>query len=220
MSKKLKPYWMALHVEKFLADTGSLSLSEIGAYIVLLCNMWRSEDGTLPNDDDRLARSARVYRPHWHRIWSGIKDLFDIDGDRVTSTDLQADLGKANALIVMRRAQGKLGGETTQFKRSLNANQPLKLMASKPLKDNKVGGSNCYSQLQLQDNKKEGEGSPLPLPRMGVASGPPHDLADSPPTESPKMVCREEADSPSLGDPLNQALANFGEAFRRRGGGR
>jgi uncharacterized protein YdaU (DUF1376 family) len=95
MSKKLKPYWMALHVEKFLADTGSLSLSEIGAYIVLLCNMWRSEDGTLPNDDDRLARSARVYRPHWHRIWSGIKDLFDIDGDRVTSTDLQADLGKA-----------------------------------------------------------------------------------------------------------------------------
>ena len=82
MSTRMKPLWMPLYVEKFLADTGGLTPSQGGAYIRLLCAMWRSEDGTLPNNDAKLARSAGVGSNNWMRVWPAIKSLFDIDGDR------------------------------------------------------------------------------------------------------------------------------------------
>ena len=41
---------MPLYVEKFLADTSGFTPTEGGAYINLLCAMWRSDDGTLPNE--------------------------------------------------------------------------------------------------------------------------------------------------------------------------
>jgi uncharacterized protein YdaU (DUF1376 family) len=125
MSKnKCKPLWMPLYVEKFLADTAHLSPSQGGAYVRLLCKMWLSEDGTLPNDPALLARVGGVYPPKWKRVWGAIKSLFDVDGDLVTNADLQAELGKANAIIVTRRAIGSLGGQTTQIRRGLKTDKP------------------------------------------------------------------------------------------------
>src|SRR5262245_16936480 len=104
---------MPPNVERFLADTSNLTPSEGWAYINIICHMWRSHDGTLSNDEIHLARSARVYRPRWNRIWTGIKHLFDVDGERVTCTNLQAELGRANAKTVIRQAMGRLGGLAT-----------------------------------------------------------------------------------------------------------
>ena len=134
MSKKTKPLWMPLYVEKFLADTTNLSAAEGWAYINLLVSMWRADDGTLPTDAVKLTRCGKVYPPRWSRVWSAIKHLFDVDGDRVTSVELQAERGKANALLVTKRAAASLGGHTTQFKRSMNGVHTPSMKAPKPLK--------------------------------------------------------------------------------------
>ena len=116
--RRVKALWMPLYVTDFIADTTNLTASQGWAYINLLCAMWRTEDGTLPHDADTLARVGKVHRPRWAKVWGAIKSLFDVDGDRVTSASLQAELGKANALIVTRRAAAQLGGRTTQFRRA------------------------------------------------------------------------------------------------------
>ena len=68
--------------------------------------MWRSDDGTLPNHDTQLARSDGLVDDIGRGCGLESNHLFDIDGDRVTNSDLQAELGKANALIVTKRTVG------------------------------------------------------------------------------------------------------------------
>jgi uncharacterized protein YdaU (DUF1376 family) len=157
MSKKCKPIWMPLYIEKFLADTAHLTAAQCGALINLLCAMWRSDDGTLPDDAEMLTRISKVHPPHWNRTWKAIKSLFDIDGDRVTNPDLQRELGMANAKIVTNRAAGALGGRTTKWKRTLrpvdnsihtptmNAIHTPTMTAPKPLKNNDVGAANAVA---------------------------------------------------------------------------
>jgi uncharacterized protein YdaU (DUF1376 family) len=193
MSKKQAPLWMPLYVEKFLADTSGLTLSQVGAYINLLCVMWRSQDGLLPNDDATLARSAKVERKHWWRVWPAIKSLFDIDGDRVTSADLQIELGKANARIVLKRGLGALGGQVTQFKRVLSRDP---LTPPKPLKTH--SGAQATAQANYKRNIKEEEersGSPRPergSPSLKVVSSE-EPMADSLHNHEPPESRREEA---------------------------
>ena len=119
MSKPCKPLWMPLYINQFLADTTSLTPVQGWAYINMLCAMWRSEDGTLPNDPAKPAKIGKVHPPRWAGVWEEIEPLFDVDGDRVTIASLQAELGKANARIVVKRAMGSLGGQTTQFRRGM-----------------------------------------------------------------------------------------------------
>src|SRR5262245_15374983 len=140
MSKKTKPLWLPLYVEKFLADTTGLTLAQKGAYVMLLCAMWRSDDGSLPNDDKGLSRSIGTDKRNWWRIWPAIKHLFDVDGDLVTNTHLQSELGKSNAIIVARRAAGAMGAQMRALKNRLYVpTQP----APKLLKDNDRGSANA-----------------------------------------------------------------------------
>jgi uncharacterized protein YdaU (DUF1376 family) len=169
--KKKKPIWMPLYVAEFLADTASLTAAQVGAYINLLCAMWRSEDGTLEHDADTLARVGRVHRPRWARVWGAIKHLFDVDGDRVTSVPLQAELGKANALIASRRAAARIGGRTTQFRRTMNPPSLRTMTPSNPLKNN--NGAQANAQHNYNHNRKEKEeGGALPLPCNSKSAAP------------------------------------------------
>ena len=161
--RRVKPLWMPLYIAEFIADTTNLTASQGWAYINLLCAMWRSNDGTLPNDADTLARVGKVHRPRWAKVWGAIKSLFDVDGDRVTSVSLQAELGKANAKIVQARAAAHLGGATTQFRRSnrapMNAIHRSPMTAPKPLNNN--DGAQADASIPLKRttttnvNKKE-----------------------------------------------------------------
>ena len=174
MSKKVKPIWMPLYVTQFLADTAHLTAAQVGAYINLLCTMWNTKDGTLPNDTAALSRAGRVTPNNWRRTWQPLKPMFDIDGDLVTSADLQAERGKANALIVSRRAAGSIGGQTTQFyKRRSSHSEQTTLRASKPLKYNDGPQANAQANYNHNLKKEEGAGSPRPetgspLPKEGL----------------------------------------------------
>jgi uncharacterized protein YdaU (DUF1376 family) len=168
-SRPCKPLWMPLYVTQFLADTTHMTATQGWAYINLLCAMWRSDDGTLPNDNAVLARVSKVHPPLWEKAWNAIKHLFDVDGDRVTSAALQAELGKANAKIVMKRAAAAVGGKTTQFKRW---GSPIFKTAPKPLKSNDGAQADAQANYNHNiENKKEERGA-SPLPCEGKASAP------------------------------------------------
>jgi uncharacterized protein YdaU (DUF1376 family) len=61
MSKK--DQWMPLYVAEYLADTGHLSTTQHGAYLLLLMHYWRKRE--LPDDDKQLAAIAKLPL----RIW-------------------------------------------------------------------------------------------------------------------------------------------------------
>ena len=58
-----KYQWMPLWVGDFLGDTAHLNAAETGAYLLLLIHLWLN--GTLPNDDRKLARIARTTPRQW-----------------------------------------------------------------------------------------------------------------------------------------------------------
>lgn len=66
--------WMPLYIGDYLADTGHLSATEHGAYLLLLMHQWQT--GTLPADDVSLCRIARVHPPHWPRIRERLAPFF------------------------------------------------------------------------------------------------------------------------------------------------
>lgn len=67
--------WMPLYVADYLADTGHLSASEHGSYLLLIMHYW--SNGCLPDDDIKLARIARNTNAEWQKTKKSIEDFFE-----------------------------------------------------------------------------------------------------------------------------------------------
>jgi uncharacterized protein YdaU (DUF1376 family) len=80
-----------LWTDAYLGDTGHLSTLEHGAYLLLLITMWRS-GGSLPNDDRKLAKCARLTPSQWGRIRDTMMDFFTVEDGRVTQGRLTDEL--------------------------------------------------------------------------------------------------------------------------------
>ncbi len=68
--KENLPY-IPLNVDAFLADdkVALMNTQEVGAYILLLCRAWQQKQpGTLPSNDEWLARWARLDLDQWLKI--------------------------------------------------------------------------------------------------------------------------------------------------------
>lgn len=83
---------LPLWTDAYLADTGHLTTIEHGAYLLLLITMWRA-GGTLPNDDKKLARYARMTAGQWARIKPNMMPFFTITPDGITQGRLTDELG-------------------------------------------------------------------------------------------------------------------------------
>jgi hypothetical protein len=80
-----RPY-MPFYVGDHVAATSHLSAEEHGALCSLLFAMWRTQDGTLPNDSKALARVAHVHPPRWKRVFAAISDAFIIMDEAQNTT--------------------------------------------------------------------------------------------------------------------------------------
>lgn len=90
-----KPPAFLFNVDNWLGSTSveEMSGDQVKAYIYLLCRAWHQNPiATLPNDDARLARMARVSRDEWERIKPEILDQFKSNSNgRIYNERLQRE---------------------------------------------------------------------------------------------------------------------------------
>lgn len=96
-------YWMPLHVPDFFADAASLTAEERGALVCILCAVWRSPDGWLPDDSDDLARITGT-GDRWPSVKKRLAPLLVLEGGRITHAATQAQRIKAAEIIRRRKA--------------------------------------------------------------------------------------------------------------------
>lgn len=122
--------WFQLNADSLLSDpcTASMEVGEIGAYVLLLGNLWMSPDCTLPNDQ-RLLRELCKYAGDMTRVLA----CFSVRDGRLTHDQLHAEWSK---LVAFKAACGKAGkrGMVSRWKRSPDLNKVPYLNDNLPYK--------------------------------------------------------------------------------------
>lgn len=109
------PPYMPFYVGDYLADTTHLTTTEHGAYLLLLATMWRA-GGSLPNDDGKLARFARLTPAQWSRIKGAIISFFDVKDEVITQGRLAHEMERYSKAVKQRRDAGSRGGTAKALK--------------------------------------------------------------------------------------------------------
>lgn len=105
---------MPLYVGDYLGDTGHLSTTQHGAYLLLMMHYWRK--GELPDDDKQLAAITKLPL----RIWLDSREViqaFFLDGWRHKRID--DELFKMEEKTARRAAAGQKGGEKAALNRMM-----------------------------------------------------------------------------------------------------
>lgn len=119
--------WMPLYVADYLADTGHLSASEHGAYLLLIMHYWAN--GSLPSDDKKLARIARMSDKEWRAARDTVAEFF---GEGWRHARIECELADANAAYERRASAGRKGGKAQPKPKSDESNASSLLKQSQP----------------------------------------------------------------------------------------
>ncbi len=102
------PPYMRLFVADFVADIQDLSTEEIGSYFLLTMHYWRHGGlpaGTGPDDEDRLARIAKLTPERWQCVRNAMLRIFlpkwkhkriDAELERASAKSLKATMSANN----------------------------------------------------------------------------------------------------------------------------
>ena len=97
--------WMPLYVGDYLGDTGHLTTTQHGAYLLLMMHYWRK--GELPDDDRQLSKIAKLPLRTWCEYRATLQDFF-YDGWKHKRID--AELEKMMRVSAKRAIAGQKGG--------------------------------------------------------------------------------------------------------------
>lgn len=109
------PPFMPFYVGDYLADTTHLTVTEHGAYLLLLMSMWRN-GGSLPGDDKSLARHARCTRGQWERMRPVLMPFFHLTDTTITQARLASELTKHSEAVRQQRERSSNGGKAKALK--------------------------------------------------------------------------------------------------------
>lgn len=82
--------WMPFYFSDYLADTGHLSTTEHGAYLLLIAHYW--SHGSLPSDEAVIARITRMTARQWAQSRDVLRSLF---GDNWCHKRIDKELAQA-----------------------------------------------------------------------------------------------------------------------------
>lgn len=102
--------WMPLYIGDYLADTGHLTTTEHGAYLLLLMQAW-TRSGRLPDDDERLRRMARLTPQEWRRSRDTLRAFWVSDGAELQQPRLTREIARVESVSQERRQAGAIGAE-------------------------------------------------------------------------------------------------------------
>lgn len=144
------PPYMKLYVGDYLGDTHHLGSVEHGAYLLLLMAMWRS-GGSLPADDDGLARLSRCTPEQWGEIRRAILPFFSRSRGRLTHKRLASELAKYENTSCKRSEAGKRGG-----RKNTNDNNSVHKANAKQTKSNSRHNQNHNHNIDSEANASGG----------------------------------------------------------------
>ncbi|SHN86928.1 DUF1376 domain-containing protein [Bradyrhizobium erythrophlei] len=96
--------WVPFHGAEFFAKANLISDAQAIALLRLIWSYW--ENGGLPDDDQKLARIARMTPKQWNKSRAAISEFF---GDQWTSERLDLELAKIIDLSNKNREKAELG---------------------------------------------------------------------------------------------------------------
>jgi uncharacterized protein YdaU (DUF1376 family) len=97
--------WMPLYVGDYLGDTGHLTTTQHGAYLLLMMHYWRK--GELPDDDRQLSKIAKLPLKTWCEYRATLQDFF-YEGWKHKRID--AELARMMRVSEKRAIAGQKGG--------------------------------------------------------------------------------------------------------------
>lgn len=139
---------MPLWTDAYLADTGHLTTIEHGAYFLLLMTMWRA-GGSLPNDDKKLSRFARMSAQQWERVKPSLMEFFTIKDDEITQGRLTDELA-----FVKRRSKRQsenARANARKNKTSVSAMAQPKLSLAEPNASQTVAPTPTPTDIEKRD---------------------------------------------------------------------
>ena len=105
---------MPLYIGDYLADTGHLTTTQHGAYLLLLMHYWRKHE--LPQDDKQLAAIAKLKLRNWLEEKETLQAFF-LHGWK--HKRIEAELRKRAEISEKRAAAGFRGGSKSMMNRSI-----------------------------------------------------------------------------------------------------
>lgn len=97
--------YFPLYVDKLIADTFDMSTMEFGAYMRLLLKAWKEKNvGTLPNEDDQLARFAGLNAEQWATVKAVVLARFkDLNKPRIVQKKMKQVHREVRELVKSRK---------------------------------------------------------------------------------------------------------------------
>lgn len=155
--------WMPLYVADYVADTAHLNAAESGAYLHLIMHYWLN--GSLPDDDRKLARIARMTDRQWTAARATIAEFFQ---GKWKHKRIDAELARAAEISGKRRASA----EQRHSKRDANAPANAEQMqthtrASPPSQSHSEPSGSAAPAAVADDVEPVGEDPKAKLYRVG-----------------------------------------------------
>jgi len=142
---------LPLFTDAFIADTGHLTAQETGAYLMLLMMAWRlGDDCSLPDDDQKLAKWARVDGRTWNRIKPTVMSFWNYDAGFWTQKRLQKERTQVCKRAEVARVNGMYGGRPKPLK-----NKELQNPAANPTQTQKKAPNPNPIYKNMYDEKFE-----------------------------------------------------------------
>lgn len=171
MPRDTEPNWFPFYVDDFLSDNvvDCMNTTQVGAYLLLLLRAFREKPpASLPDDDGRLARWARLTPAEWQDQKDGVLSAWTLGKDgRWYQAKLRAVYDKTCSLL-SKRAEAGRAGAAAKWQTHSNANGKR---IAKPMRLPQQTNTIVVTDTSTSSGKGvQGETQPGPDPPEGTFS--------------------------------------------------
>lgn len=152
--------WMPLYVGDYLGDTGHLTTTQHGAYLLLMMHYWRK--GELPDDDRQLSKITKLPLKTWCEYRPTLQEFFH-DGWKHKRID--AELAKMMRVSEKRAIAGQKGGIGSALARmrlenaARSRHPPSRAIAGQSLGEAMANADYSHSHQSLPEARASPTGS-------------------------------------------------------------
>lgn len=189
--------FMPLYIADYRMDTLDFSTEQHGAYFLLLMEAWH-KGGSLPKDEESLARIAGLTLKKWRVVGPRVMAKFVDLGDRYEHKRINRELTKVQALSEKRSSAGRAGGrparqtgrpfQTPQSQNSEQEPAQSKGSENQMLSSPRVHAPVVRPRLETPDIRIEsptGDSMNAPPPKSGDDTPPDGGWTLTPPEDKP-----------------------------------